>query len=83
MVRDRRLRPPQGLDEVAGTGLALRGARDHGQQPQPGRVGERLEGVRELAGFALAEGGVGEGSAAAVSEPRGLHRPSEHIDAGR
>ncbi len=49
---DRRLGQPQRLGEVTDASLAAFMRGDHGHQPQPGRIGQRLELVRQVAGLA-------------------------------
>jgi hypothetical protein len=51
MVRDRRLAEPERLGEVADARLATGVRRDHRDEPQSRRIGDRLERPRELLGI--------------------------------
>ncbi len=51
-MRDRRLGQAERLGELADAGLAVPMRGDHGHQAQPGRIGQRLELVRQVGGLA-------------------------------
>ena len=64
VVADRRLGEVEGVVEVADAGLLVGVRRDQGEQPQPHRVGQRLEQRRDPLGLVGAERLLGQRGAA-------------------
>jgi len=52
VVGDGRLGQPEWLGQLADAGLATLVRGDHGDQPQPGGIGQRLEQPGEVTGLA-------------------------------
>jgi hypothetical protein len=52
-----RLGQAQRFGEVTGAGLAVRGRHQQRQQPQPGRIGQRLESAGSVFGLLLGQHG--------------------------
>jgi hypothetical protein len=64
MVRHRRLRLPHRPDEVARAHLAISRRRDHREQTEPCRIGERLEHRGQIDGLVLGQDARTDGTAA-------------------
>jgi hypothetical protein len=69
VVRDGRLGQPEGLGEVADARLAAFVRGDHGDQPQPGGVGEGLEHAGEVGGLAGGDRLAAAGCRAGPKQP--------------